>query len=122
MSKKLDTQISSELRRLWMKSEPRKAALIRSRVPCEDGSRKKFLETCERCGKTAYIGEKEHKIKKNGEPSKVMRPVLVVHHVKEVPNVWEADFMERLFCHEDDLMILCNFCHDEVHDELRENK
>lgn len=115
MAKLIDTQISSELRRLWMKSTPRKNALIRSRVPCTDGSRKKWVETCEECGLTAYIGQKEHKIKKNGEPSKVMRPILIVHHIDEVPNVWDADFMKRLFCHEDRLQVVCHKCHDKYH-------
>ena len=114
---KIDSRISSVLRDLWMKSEPRKQALIRSRKPCEDGSRKKWVECCESCGKTAYIGQKEFKTKKNGEPSKVKRPLLVVHHVDEVPNVWHPKFMTMLFCPSDRLQILCNPCHEKMHEK-----
>ena len=113
--KPIDGAISNALRLLWMISTERKNALLRSRSPCTDGSRKKWIESCESCGKTAYIGEKEFKTKKDGTPSKVRRPVLVVHHTNEVPNVWAADFMRRLFCHEDDLQIVCHKCHDNIH-------
>jgi len=113
----LEAKIRSAIRDLWMKSTERKEALIRSRQPCTDGSRKKYVETCEMCGKTAYIGEKEHKIKKDGKPSKVKRPVLIVHHVNEVPNVWASDFLKRMFCNSDNLMILCHSCHDKAHNK-----
>jgi len=113
----LEAKISSAVRDLWMKSTQRKEALVRSRQPCTDGSRKKYVETCEQCGKTAYIGQKEPKIKKNGEPSKVKRPVLIVHHVNEVPNVWASDFLKRMFCNSDQLMILCHSCHDKAHNK-----
>ena len=111
----IDSQISSTLRELWMRSEPRRQALVRSRIPCLDGSRKKWLETCEQCGKTAYVGQKEHKIKKNGEPSKVTQTILVVHHLDEVPNVWHPEFMKRLFCSVDRLQVVCHECHDRHH-------
>ena len=111
----IDAQISSALREVWMKSPNRKAALVRSRKPCEDGSRKKWVETCEVCGKTAYVGQKEFKTKKDGTPSKVQRPILVVHHINEVPNVWEPDFMARLFCPTEDLQVVCGMCHDAAH-------
>jgi hypothetical protein len=98
-----------------MKSEQRKEAFLRSRRPCRDGSRKKWVEACEECGKTAYIGEKEFKTKKDGTPSKQTRRVLICHHVNEVPNVWEDDYLRRLFCPSDELKILCNSCHDKEH-------
>jgi len=113
----IETRISSTMRELWMKSEERKNALIRSRQPCKDGSRKKYVETCEMCGRTAYIGQKEPKIKQDGKPSKVERPVLIVHHVNEVPNVWASDFLKRMFCNSDQLMILCHQCHDKAHNK-----
>lgn len=111
----IDTKISATMRLLWMTCAERKKALVRSRIPCTDGSRRKWLETCEVCGKTAGIGEKEFKTKKDGSPSKLTRKVLVVHHVNEVPNVWADDFMRRLFCHEDDLQVTCHKCHDKAH-------
>jgi hypothetical protein len=112
---KLETQIRSAIRDVWMKSTPRKEAFIRSRIPCGDGSRRKWLETCEMCGKTAYIGEKEHKTKKDGTPSKVKRPVLVCHHIDEVPHVYHPDFIKMMFCAKERLQILCNPCHDAEH-------
>ena len=112
----IDTQISSALREVWMKSPQRKDALKRSRKPCTDGSRKKWVECCEACGKTAYIGQKECKTKKDGTPSKVQRPVLVVHHINGVPNVWHPEFMSRLFCSPDELQVLCHACHDREHE------
>lgn len=114
-AKTIDIKISATMRLLWMTCAERRKALIRSRFPCRDGSRKKWIESCESCGKTAYIGEKEFKTKKDGSPSKQTRKVLVVHHVNEVPNVWEHDFMKRLFCHEDDLKVVCHECHNEAH-------
>jgi hypothetical protein len=113
----IETRIRSAVREVWMKSEERKDALIRSRKPCKDGSRKKWVETCEICGKAAYIGQKEFKTKKDGSPSKLTRKVLIVHHVNEVPNVWADDFMRRLFCPADELKILCNSCHDKAHNK-----
>ena len=113
--KPIDGKISATMRQLWMTCKERKDALVRSRKPCKDGSRKKWVETCEECGKTAYIGQKEFKTKKDGSPSKLTRKVLIVHHVNEVPNVWADDFMRRLFCPADDLKILCNSCHDKAH-------
>lgn len=114
-AKPIETKIRSAMRDVWMKSVERRNALIRSRIPCNDGSRKKWLESCEVCGKTAYIGQKEHKVKKNGEKSKVMRPILAVHHINEVPNVWHPEFISRLFCDEDDLLVVCHPCHDKAH-------
>jgi len=111
----IETRIRSAVREVWMKSEERKNALLRSRKPCKDGSRKKWVETCEICGKAAYIGQKEFKTKKNGEPSKVQRPILVVHHKNEVPNVWAGDFLSRLFCSVDNLQVVCHKCHDKEH-------
>ena len=115
MKQNLEAKIRSAIRDLWMKSEQRRDAFIRSRQPCTDGSRKKWVEVCEMCGKTAYIGEKEFKTKKDGTPSKVKRPVLVCHHLDHVPHVWEPDFLSRMFCDSDRLQILCNDCHTQVH-------
>jgi len=115
--KPIDTKISATMRQLWMTCKERKDALVRSRKPCTDGSRKKWVETCEECGKTAYIGQIEFKTKKDGSPSKLTRKVLIVHHVNEVPNVWADDFMRRLFCPADDLKILCHSCHDKAHNK-----
>jgi len=114
-AKTIDTKISATMRLLWMTCAERRKSLARSRFPCKDGSRKKWVESCEECGKTAYIGEKEFKTKKDGSPSKQTRKILVVHHVYEVPNVWAHDFMRRLFCHEDDLKVVCHECHSEAH-------
>lgn len=116
MPANLEAKIRSAIRDLWMKSEQRREAFIRSRQPCTDGSRKKWIETCEMCGRWAYVGEKEFKTKKDGTPSKVKRPVLICHHVDEVPHVWEPDFLSRMFCDSDRLKILCHDCHDELHE------
>lgn len=114
----LEAKIRSACRDLWMKSEQRRDAFIRSRQPCTDGSRKKYVETCEVCGKTAYIGEKEFQIKKDGTPSKRKQPVLIAHHLDEVPHVWEPDFLSRLFCDSDRLQIVCHDCHRQLHEKM----
>ena len=116
----LETKIRGAVRSLWMQSDIRRDALKRSRIPCNDGSKRKWLETCEVCGKCATIGEKEHKTKKDGTKSKLKRAVLSVHHIDEVPGVWEPDFLSRMFCrHSDDpvsrLLVVCNECHDNIH-------
>jgi len=118
----IDAKISATMRLLWMTCAERKAALVRSRKPCTDGSRKKWVESCEVCGRTAYIGEKEFKTKKDGSPSKLTRTVLLVHHVNEVPNVWAGDFMKRLFCHVDDLQVVCHLCHDKAHNKNQQRR
>ena len=117
MKQNLEAKIRSAVRNLWMQSEERKKAFVRSRIPCNDGSRRKWLETCEMCDRSAYIGEKEFKTKKDGTPSKVKRPILVCHHIDEVPHVWEPDFLARMFCDSDRLQILCHDCHEKMHNK-----
>ena len=115
MKQNLEAKIRSAVRNLWMQSEERKKAFVRSRIPCNDGSRRKWLETCEMCDRSAYIGEKEFKTKKDGTPSKVKRPILICHHITTIPDVWHPEFMKRMFCPSDELQILCNDCHAQVH-------
>ena len=110
-----------------MISHGRKKALLLSRVPCTDGSRKKWKEQCFRCKDTYYIGEGYRAITLKGLPSKKVTKCLVVHHINEVPNVFDPKFMIDLYCEgsddpQDGYQVLCQKCHIETHRELEEIK
>ena len=116
-------RIRSAIRKLWMMSKGRKDALIRSREEAID-SRRKFMETCERCKDLYFIGQKESFVLKSGKKSKKARPCLVVHHIEPVPDVFCREFMINMFCYQydnpaDGYMVLCHGCHTKVHEELR---
>ena len=119
MKQNLEAKIRSAIRDLWMKSEQRRDAFVRSRQPCTDGSRKKWVETCEMCGRTAYIGEKEFKTKKDGTPSKAKRPILICHHVNGVENVRHPNFLKSMFGDSEELQILCHSCHEKMHEKVK---
>ena len=117
--------ISNHMRQLWMICYGRKQALIESRVPCRDGSRKKWKEKCADCGDEYYVGEKYYKITKKGVPSKKATKCLVVHHIDGVPDPLHPDFMKYLYCEQydnphDGYAVLCQDCHDKVHNKGEE--
>jgi hypothetical protein len=119
--------IRSAIRKLWMISKGRGDALKRSRIPNNTGSKHKWLETCEVCGKAATIGEKEFKPKADGTLGQVKRTVLVVHHIIGVPDVFHQDFLRNMFCEQydkpsDGYEICCHKCHLKTHAELELNK
>ena len=118
----IEAKIRSAVRKQWMQSEERKKAFVRSRIPCNDGSRRKWVEKGGMSGKQATSGEKEFKTKKDGTPSKVKRPILICHHVNGVENVWHPNFLKSMFCDSKQLQILCHDCHDDCHEKMHEKE
>lgn len=123
----LESTLSNANRKVWMMSWGRSEAFRRSRIPCTDGSRKKFKEVCCRCKTSYYIGEKYFPLTVKGVPSKKAKPRLIVHHKYEVPNIWDDNYMKYLYCEQLDdpqlgYQILCQECHIETHRELEKEK
>ena len=117
---KFETQLRSAARQIWLKSKIRANALKRSRVKNTGEGRHRFYETCEVCKTKHRIGDKEFKIKNDGDLSKVERSCLAVHHIEQIPDVWHPDFLRNMFCRQfenpiDGLMVVCNKCHDDIH-------
>lgn len=88
--------VKSQLRRIWSWSPERKAAKKRALVT-KDG-RGNELFRCERC---------------NASP--LTRKQVDIDHIDEADNVgeWKGwdDFITKLFCPADGLMVLCKTCH-----------
>ena len=116
-------RIRSAVRKLWMISKGRKDALMRSRTNADKDQRFKYYEHCEVCKDSYRIKQKKRTIKKNGEPSKKEIPCLVVHHIQPVPDVFDVEFMTRMFCEQydnpaDGYLVVCHDCHDKEHEKL----
>ena len=121
------SRISNSVRKLWMISKGRKDALLRSRTHAGTEVRFKYYEHCERCDKAFRLKQKEEVLKKDGTPAKAKRTCLVVHHIDQVPDVFDPKFLVYLFCEQydnpaDGYMVLCHDCHEEVHRELKLNE
>jgi len=97
----LKTRIVSALRRIWFQSEMRQGALRASRI-------KLGVYRCALCGKTMPATFKTA----NG----TIRKVAVDHKTRVVPETgWDSwdGFIERLFCEQSKLQVLCFDCHHE---------
>lgn len=88
--------VKAQLRRIWGWSPDRKAAKKRAIVSKDVRGNELFR--CERCG---------------AQP--LTRKQVDVDHIVEADNVGEwigwDDFIDKLFCSADGLMILCKTCH-----------
>lgn len=97
----LKSRIVSALRRLWFQSEARQEALRDARI-----SRGVYL--CAKCGKNVPASLKM--------PNGTIRKVAVDHKVRVVPatgfDSWDG-FLNRLFCEQSELQVLCYDCHHE---------
>lgn len=93
MNRKLTTprsQVRSALRRLWLRSRERAAALKRDKYTCQNCGKKQSR----RKGQEVYVE---------------------VHHIEEDGLDWEKllDYVYRhLLCHPDKLETLCKDCHE----------
>ena len=94
--------ITSALRLIWMKSAERNDAVQRSkrRLINPKTNKLKQFPTCEKCGKVFY-DEKGY----------------AVHHINPVGSISAGadNFIKRLFCPTEELIVLCQDCHDKIH-------
>ena len=116
--KKLLRQLRAFLRKYWSyNSVARKSAILKSRVTeklkKKDGTYGKRIKvighTCAKCGKVIPV-----------KPNR--RPAIEVHHVHPLGKLTLINivsFIFKLFCDEDNLMILCHECHQEITQEER---
>lgn len=97
----LKSRIVSALRKIWLQSEMRQEALRASRI-------ERGVYRCAQCGKTMPATFKTA----NG----TIRKVAVDHKTRVVPETgWDSwdGFIERLFCEQSKLQVLCFDCHHE---------
>jgi len=120
---KYKARIRAVIRQLWQWSKPRKEAFRRARKKYNGST----VEVCEMCGETYEPNEKEFMVRKDGNLSKKKVACLVCHHKEQIPDVFEPDFMVKMFCEQfenpsDGYMILCNDCHYKVHNEEKKEE
>lgn len=97
----LKSRIVSALRRLWLQSEARQEALRAARIV-------RGVYRCAKCGKNVPASLKT--------PNGTIRKVAVDHKNRVVPETgfdsWDG-FINRLFCEQSELQVLCYDCHKE---------
>ena len=113
---KYKARIRSAMREVWQWSKPRREAFKRAKFK-ENGI---TYQKCELCGKRYRLNQKESFLKKDGTVAKRERSCLVCHHKEEIPDVFDPNFMTRMFCEQyknpvDGYLILCNDCHTNIH-------
>jgi hypothetical protein len=97
------SMLRSTLRRKYMVSWiPSKNVRLRNRIPYTGISkRQKYSYICEECKKSFSANQ------------------TAVHHIVECGSLTNSDdlkgFVDRLFCEEEGLTLLCNSCHDKKH-------
>ena len=112
------SQLRSSIRSIWRNSKPRKDCILAARIPCQDGSRKKWQIVCADCGTKYYLNEKITVPTADGKKMKTVK-AFVVHHKIECGQLKSfadlSDFAERTFCKPEFLEVLCWKCHTKAH-------
>lgn len=108
----------SAIRKEWKNSKPRKDCILAARIPCNDGSKRKWLVPCNKCGMTHYLNEKITVPKASGEGTKVVK-AYSVHHLVDAGSCRSfedlAEFTRRMFCPPEKLEVQCYKCHTATH-------
>ena len=102
--------VRNAIRKLWLQSPMRRDAVARATVKepyiKKDGSVGKKMRIvgykCEKCGE--LLTKKE----------------INVHHIEDIPKPFEMvfdDFIKKMFCPPEGLLVLCKPCHKEIHDK-----
>lgn len=105
----------SAIRKEWRNSKMYKQAVFNARIPCTDGSKRKWVVPCAECGVTHYLNQKIHVPTADGKKMKHVR-AYQVDHIEDAGSCRSFKeigiFAENMMCPADELQILCFFCHD----------
>jgi hypothetical protein len=104
----------SALRKEWKYSQPHKEAIKRAKKPYIGPGKRKFVIACEQCNDKYFLQEKiDVESAKKGKMKSVL--AYQVDHKIDAGSLKSFDdlsgFAERLFCHPDELQVLCYHCH-----------
>ena len=116
----LKQKIKSALRKIWASGPQKKEALNRAKVAYNGpNKRRKYSIICERCNKTMGLSERYRPINKDGTEAKRAIKVYCVHHLEGMPKVVESwdEYIKKMFCDSDGLVVVCRQCHFEIHGE-----
>ena len=107
-------KIRSMLRKEWRHSQPYRDALERAKIPYTRPGRRKFSIKCEGCGDEYALQERiEIGKTKTGNIKEAL--AYQIDHKEDAGSLKSfvdlSGFAERLFCHSEELQVLCYFCH-----------
>ena len=108
----------SAIRKEWKNSKMHKDAVLNARIPCNDGSKRKWLVPCAKCKTTYYLNERINVPRATGKGIKNVK-AYAVHHKEEAGSCRSfeeiGEFARKVNCSVEELEILCYSCHQRAH-------
>lgn len=103
------------IRKEWRNSKMYKDVVLAARIPCTDGSRKKWVVPCAECGEVHYLDQRIKVPTADGKKMKDV-PAYQRDHLIDAGSCRTfrevGEFAEKMNCPPEELQILCYFCHD----------
>lgn len=103
------------IRKEWRNSKMYKDVVLKARIPCTDGSRKKWVVPCAECGTLHYLDQRIKVPTADGKKMKDV-PAYQRDHLTDAGSCRSfkevGEFAEKMNCPPEELQILCYFCHD----------